>query len=119
MNQADAHFSERGRTVIAKLTGEIDLSNAESLGAAVVEGIPNHQLDLVLDLTSLDYVDSAGIQLIYRLRELLRVRGQSLCLVVPEQSPAQDALRLAGVTLQIPMYRTVEGALEGQASARG
>jgi anti-sigma B factor antagonist len=98
--------------MVAHLTGEIDLSNAGTIGDAVAETLANHSAGLVLDLTDVDYLDSAGIQLIYRLREDLRVRGQFLRLVIADGSPANDALRLAGVEHHVETAETVDGALQ-------
>jgi anti-sigma B factor antagonist len=110
MRLADVEFDSSDRGVVARITGEIDLSNAASLGAALVDAMPNHEQGLVLDMSSVEYLDSAGIQLIYQLRERLRARGQNLALVIPTLSPAHDALRLAGLTQHVEMAETVEEA---------
>ena len=110
MKLADIHFSEHERVVVARLTGEIDLSNADSIEGAIVEATPNHALALILDVSALDYLDSAGIHLIYKLREKLRARGQALRLVIPADSPANDALRLAGVSRNIATADSLEAA---------
>ena len=111
MRLADIQVSDEGRVVLARLTGELDLSNTAIIGSALVENVPNSALALILDLTDVEYLDSAGIHLIYELREKLRARGQLLQLVIPASSPANDALRLAGVTGQVPSAETVEAAL--------
>jgi anti-sigma B factor antagonist len=108
---ADVQFSDRERVVIARLSGEIDLSNAESIENAIAEATPNHALALILDVSALDYLDSAGIHLIYKLREKLRARGQALRLVIPADSPANDALRLAGVSRNIDTADSLDAAL--------
>jgi anti-sigma B factor antagonist len=108
---ADVQFSDRERVVIARLTGEVDLSNAESIENAIVEATPNHALALILDVSLLDYLDSAGIHLIYKLREKLRARGQTLRLVIPADSPANDALRLAGVPRNIDTAESLDAAM--------
>jgi anti-anti-sigma factor len=108
---ADVQFSDRERVVIARLTGEIDLSNADSIENAIAEATPNHALALILDVSLLDYLDSAGIHLIYKLREKLRARGQSLRLVIPADSPANDALRLAGVSRNIDTSESLDAAM--------
>jgi anti-sigma B factor antagonist len=108
---ADVEFSEYERVVVARLTGEVDLSNADSIEAAIVEVTPNHALALILDVSALGYLDSAGIHLIYKLREKLRARGQSLRLVIPADSPANDALRLAGVSRNVDTAETLEAAI--------
>jgi anti-anti-sigma factor len=117
MRLAEVDFSHHDRSVVASVTGEIDLSNVETLRAALTEGTPNHAMALVLDLTSIEYLDSSGIQLIYRLREDLRVRGQSLWLVIPSDSPANAALRLAGVENHVPTKGSVPDALEEVSSS--
>jgi anti-sigma B factor antagonist len=113
---ADVQFFDHERVVVARLTGEIDLSNANSIEAAIAEATPNHVLALILDVSALDYLDSAGIHLIYKLREKLRARGQTLRLVIPPQSPANDALRLAGVSRNVDTAETLEAAMAEFAS---
>jgi anti-sigma B factor antagonist len=108
---ADIQFSDRERVVIARLSGEIDLSNADSIENAIAEATPNHALALILDVSALDYLDSAGIHLLYKLREKLRARGQTLRLVIQDDSPAHDALRLAGVPRNIETAATVDAAI--------
>ncbi len=111
MKLADVQFTIRDRVVIASLTGEIDLSNAESITAAVVEAMPHEASVLVLDLRAVEYLDSAGIQLIYHLRETLRARDQTLRLLIPSDSPANDTLRLAGVARHVDAMETLDDAL--------
>jgi anti-anti-sigma factor len=108
---ADIQFSDRGRVVVAQLTGEVDLSNAEMIETAILEATPNHAVALILDVTALGYLDSAGIHLVYKLREKLRARAQALRLVIPAESPANDALRLAGVPRNIETAETLDAAL--------
>lgn len=111
MNLADVQFSDHDRVVVARLTGEVDLSNAASIESAIAEATPNQALAVILDVSALDYLDSAGIHLIYKLREKLRARGQRLRLVVPAGSPSTDALRLAGVSQVVDTAQTLEAAL--------
>jgi anti-anti-sigma factor len=107
---ADIQFSDHERVVVARLSGEVDLSNAESIENAIAEATPNHALGLILDVSDLDYLDSAGIHLVYKLREKLRARSQTLRLVIPPHSPANDALRLAGVSSNIDTSESLEAA---------
>jgi anti-anti-sigma factor len=111
MRLADIQVSDEDRVVIARLTGELDLSNTRNIGGALGEAIPNSALALVVDLSGVDYLDSAGIHLIYELRERLRTRGQALRLVIPADSPSRDTLRLAGVSGQVATSHSVESAL--------
>lgn len=111
MNLADVQFTHHAGILMAELTGEIDLSNAESIGRAIAETTSNQQAGVVLDLSALHYLDSAGIQCLFRLREQLGTRGQSLALVMPAKSASRDALRLAGVTIHVETFETRADAL--------
>jgi anti-sigma B factor antagonist len=108
---ADVQLTAAGRVVVARLIGELDLSNTANIGGALAENVPNSALAVILDLTDIEYLDSAGIGLIFELREKLRARGQSLRLVIPSDSPAHDALRLAGVSDHVASAETVQAAL--------
>ncbi len=113
MRLADLHFSERDGHVVADVVGEIDMSNAAELARALADETPNEAHGLVLNLSGIDYLDSAGIHLIYRLRESLRTRGLRLAIVVPRASPVFDALRLAGIERHLNVLETVDAAFEG------
>jgi anti-anti-sigma factor len=108
---ADVQLTDEGRVVVARLSGELDLSNTANIGGALADNVPNSALALILDLTDVEYLGSAGIHLIYDLREKLRARGQSLHLVIPLDSPANDALRLAGVSGHVATADTVQAAI--------
>jgi stage II sporulation protein AA (anti-sigma F factor antagonist) len=71
--------------VHARLAGELDMSSAPDvraqLYAALAEGAAEK---LALDLSGLTFLDSAGVELLFRLREDLSVRQIPLVLYVPE-----------------------------------
>lgn len=108
---ADVRFENREQVVVARVTGEIDASNATQLCDAIGDATANTVLGVVLDLGAVDYLDSAGIYLLYRLRENLRARGQKLMVVIPTESPVRDSLRLAGVNRHLPLAPSVDEAL--------
>ena len=114
---ADVQFDIHGSVLVSTVTGEVDLSNATQICDAVGEATPNTALGVVFDLSRVDYLDSAGIHLIYRLRQNLRARGQTLVLVIPADSPVQDSLRLAGVTQHLPIAPSVDESLVALTSA--
>lgn len=79
----------------AVLSGEIDASNADellrSLQAALVAPA------LTVDLTRLEYLDSAGVRMLYALAEVGSIRGTSVTVAVPPESPVRRVLSYAGV----------------------
>jgi anti-anti-sigma factor len=108
----DVTFQHESDVLVARLTGELDMSNAEDIGSAVLEATPNGARGVVLDLSGVQYLDSAGIYVVFGMRSRLRARGQNLRLTVPGGSPVDDALRLAGVQRHVDVVDTVERGVE-------
>ncbi len=111
MSLADVQITLARHALIARLTGEIDMSNAEEMGATVIGATPNEASGVVLDLSGVDYLDSAGIYVVFGMRASLQARGQSLILVIPADSPVHDALRLSGAERPGEVTVTVDDAL--------
>lgn len=107
------------RAMVAHLTGEVDISNAEDVGRTIIDATPRQADCVVLDLSQVDYLDSAGIFVVYEIRASLQARRQSLILVIPPTSPVHDALRLAGVERPGELATSVADALRalGEPSA--
>jgi anti-anti-sigma factor len=110
MRLADLQVDSDGPVICAVLSGEIDLSNAADLRSELNAIIPNTALGLILDLTEVHYLDSAGIHFIHRLREDLRASGQKLQLVVPPDAVINATLRLAGVDWTDDTVDTMDAA---------
>jgi anti-sigma B factor antagonist len=108
---ADVSFSSDGDIVVASLRGEIDMSNAGELGDTIGRALTNDALALVLDLTGVEYLDSAGIHVIYELHERLRTRGQDIRVVIAPDALIGEALRLADVPRAVGVADSVEAAL--------
>ncbi len=97
---------------VAAIDGEIDASNAESIGDGLRALLSNHSSALIVDLGPTTYLDSAGINLMFRLGAELAQREQRLLLVVPEGSPLRRAIAITGLGQTVPTYPTRAAALE-------
>ena len=113
---ADVSFATDDGVVVASIRGEIDMSNAGELGDAIGRRLSNDALALVLDLTAVAYIDSAGIQVIYELHSQLGDRGQAIRVVIAPDALIGEALRLADVPRVVGVAESLEAAL---ASVRG
>jgi anti-anti-sigma factor len=111
MSLADVHITLARHALIAHLSGEIDMSNAEDVGATVIGATPNEASGVVLDLSRVEYLDSAGIYVIFGMRASLQARGQTMILVIPPESPVHDALRLSGAERPGEIAETVDEAV--------
>jgi anti-anti-sigma factor len=110
---ADIKFETVDNVVVARLEGEVDMSNADDLGAAITARVSSDALALVLDLAAVDYLDSAGIHVLFDLRERLTRRGQQIRLVIGPDSPIATALEYAGVQRTLGAAPTIGEAIAG------
>jgi len=97
--------------VVARVAGEIDLSNASQIGEDLSAAVPNSALGLVIDLGRTDYLDSSGVHLVFDLAERLRRRQQQLRVVVPEGAPMRRVLRIVELDQSVPVMATVDEAV--------
>ena len=99
--------------VVASMTGEIDLANADTGEERIVAGVPNEADRVILDLSGVTYLDSAGVRLILGVNERLHLRRQELRLVVPTNAPIQRLIEITRLGVQVPIFTTVGEAEKG------
>ena len=95
---------------LARLEGEVDISNSAEIASTLHAAVGNAALGVVLDLSETTYLDSAGIRLLFELARRLARRQQQLRLVVPEGSPVLRVLLLTDVEAVAALERSVEEA---------
>jgi anti-anti-sigma factor len=105
---AEPHDEE---LVVARIEGEVDMSNAPAIATRLRELLTNRSLALVIDLGATTYLDSSGIALLFALGDELRRRQQQLLLVVPNASQLVRAIRITGLDRALPMHETVDQAV--------
>jgi anti-sigma B factor antagonist len=97
--------------VVARIEGEIDMSNAQPIGNRLRDLLTNRSVALIVDLGPTSYLDSSGIALMFALVDELRRRQQQLHLVVPEGSQLLRVLTITGLDRAVPTHETLESAL--------
>ena len=90
--------------VVARLSGEIDMTNANYIGEELTKAVPNEALGLVIDLSGTRYLDSAAIELLFELARRLGRRRQELRLALPADSPLRRVLVLTEVQNVAPLF---------------
>jgi anti-anti-sigma factor len=79
------------------LSGEIDLANIDIVGAELLGAISNQLVDVVVDLSDLTYLDSAGLRVLFELGARLETLQIGFRLVVPPHSTVRRAIDLSGI----------------------
>ena len=113
---AQLDFEERGNVVVARLIGELDLSNVHDIGDGLGAAVTSEAAGLVLDLSELTHLDSAGVRLLFDLRQRLATARQRLVAVVPPGAPIREILDLASVPSAVSLYDDVDAAVAAAAA---
>jgi anti-sigma B factor antagonist len=95
-------------TLVA-LAGECDLSTGRRLRDVLTSEVSRGAQRLIVDLSSLTFMDSTALQVLVGIRALLAVRGGTLMLVAPQPVVAR-ILELTGTDQLIPVYDRLEDA---------
>jgi anti-sigma B factor antagonist len=112
MRLANIEMETHDRIVVARLEGELDLSNATEVREAIWARVTNGAAGLVLDLSGTGFIDSAGIHLLFDVRTRLKTRAQEMRLVVPPGSMVRETLRIVGIPPAIGISESLDEAIE-------
>jgi anti-sigma B factor antagonist len=105
---------ERAQALVVTVAGEIDRSTVERVRAAVDAGLDQLHAGVVLivDLTNVTFLESAGLQALVDVTETAQERGAPLRIVVGHSRAVLRTIQLTGLTEVLPLFDTVEHALQ-------
>jgi anti-sigma B factor antagonist len=92
---------------MVRVIGEIDLSNATLVGDAIGAAIPDLR-EVILDLSETEYLDSAGLAMLFRLAQRLNYNRQELQLLVPTDAPIRAVISLTKLDQVVSVKASVE-----------
>ncbi|MFL5868152.1 MAG: STAS domain-containing protein [Thermoleophilaceae bacterium] len=108
---AEIAVERRDAAIVARLSGEVDMTNSQYVGNELASSVPNEAATLVVDLSQARYLDSAAIELLFDLARRLRRRRQALRLVLPPTSPLKRVLELTEIGAVAPVHESLDEAL--------
>ena len=111
MTSAEVAIERRGGTVVAHLSGEVDMTNAARVREELLVSVPNDAMALVVDLDGCRYLDSAAIEVLFDLSRRLGRRRQDLRLVLPSESPLRRVLSLTEIETAARLHDSLDSAL--------
>ena len=91
------------KAVRIAVAGEIDMDNAVDVEHQILEAVSNQLTAVTLDLGALDYLDSAGLRVLFTLATRLHTLQITLQLLVPTDSPIRRVIDVSGVPAAIPV----------------
>jgi len=105
-----------GDHVVVRISGELDVFNAESATKEIEQAIPTESHGAAVDLTAVDFLDSTAIRKLFGLTTRLAERRQRLVIVTPDGSTVHRTLQLVDFSRATPIHETLDEALEALAS---
>jgi anti-sigma B factor antagonist len=98
--------------VVARISGEIDISNVGAVKRKLTDAVTSSARGLVVDISGTTYLDSSGVYLLFELHRALELRQQQLCVVAPPTTPSTRVLLITGFDHIVPVTSTVDEAME-------
>ncbi|MBC6463564.1 STAS domain-containing protein [Actinomadura sp. HBU206391] len=105
----DASSTRHDGVTVVALNGELDLATADTLVAQIAKAYKQAP-GLVLDLTELVFIDSAGLGVLLQAQRKATEHGGAVALASCRPQVAR-ALQLSGLDSRIPCYATAAQAL--------
>lgn len=102
---------EDDEVVVARLTGELDISGAETTGERLGEAVPSSARGLVVDLSALEFIDSSGVAMLFGLARRVGSRRQELRVVAPAGKPVARVLEIVEFDRAAPVHVDLDSAL--------
>lgn len=103
-----------GRTSFVTANGEVELVNAPRLGAALDQVVDERPDVLVLDITAVTFLSSAGLAVLVRAHRNSSAVG-ALFRVVANNPATLRPIQLMGLDQEFEVFADGEGALVGAA----
>jgi anti-sigma B factor antagonist len=96
---------------VARATQDIDAASSAALKDELAECIGPDTACLVLDLSHTRYVDSAGLDMLFRLNDRLQQSRSMLLLVIAGSSPLNRLAAIASLPRFVSVHATLDAAL--------
>lgn len=115
--QLECHRSHRGSWTVITVLGDLDLAGAPRLRSEVVEVVAGGRHHVVLDLTAVDFVDSAGLGTVVGALRRTRSHDGDLRVVCPEPR-LRRVFELCDLDRVFELHTDVDGAVDAPVVTR-
>jgi anti-anti-sigma factor len=111
-------FEQIDGVPIAHIDEDIDVANAAAIQRQLADALGPDAVSLVVDLSASQYVDSAGVDMLLRLGELLDHRRAKLILVIPDTSQLKRVAVIVGLPEAVAVHPSLASAMGAAAKAQ-
>ena len=111
MTEADLHAHSLDGHIVLSLRGEIDLENAGRMHERIVNAVPHTTQGIVVDLTAVSHMDSAGVRLLFDLAARLGERRLDVAIVAPPATLLREVLDVVRLDSVATLVESLDEAL--------
>jgi anti-anti-sigma factor len=114
---ANIELDHRDFVGIARLSGDVDITQASVLREQLLGAVRNDDRGLVVDLTDARYVDSVGVSLLFELAERLTSRQLRFAVIVPPGGLIERVMTIVDLESVAEVHRELDAALAAMRQA--
>lgn len=111
MSNARIETAEQEGVVIAAVSGDIDIANIEELGQELRKAGLTSGIGLVIDLGDVRYIDSAGVTMLFAVRQELERARLRVAVAIPDSSPVRRLLKVTAFDEVVPTLPATDDAV--------
>ena len=104
-------IEQRDDVVVARLTGELDISVAQKTGDRIAAAVPSSARGVVVDMSGLDFMDSSGVSMLFALARRVGSHRQQLVVVAPTGRPVSRVLQIVEFDRAAPVREDLDDAV--------
>lgn len=108
---ANVEFDHRDSIGVARLSGDVDITQASSMRKQLLSAVRNEDLGLVVDLSGARYIDSVGVSLLFELAERLAARQLRFAVVMRPDGLVERVLTIVNLNSVAEVHPGLDEAL--------
>ena len=113
MDEFGIDVSEQDGCVVVAVKGEVDLATAPALKSRLLELVSEGKTEIVVDLTSTDFLDSTGLGAVVAAYKRVRAHEGHLRLVATS-ARVKRVFEITNLDRVVPIHTTLEEACKPQ-----
>ncbi len=95
---------------IVSIAGSIDALTADRITGCIDERISSGENQMVIDLSEVEFMSSAGLRIILGALKEIRKRGGNLC-IAGAQAGVKRVLKMSGFPKILKIYNNIDNAI--------
>lgn len=100
-----------GEVAVVQCDGDVDIIKAPMLRTELMAAVDNRHAGLVVDLSDVSYIDSAGVNVLFEVADELRQHQLGMAVVIPPGNLVERVVTLVNLGSVAPIERDLESAL--------